>query len=257
MSTVADLFSQLGLTPWWEISPSQRFGGNNNGEWGEDFPMRPGTRVGSITAGKVVYVGQPQPGNSIGYVVQVESPDGSLTHYQHLQSATVHEGDTVAPGDVVGLSGGCPSGAYTSTACKWTDSNSTGPHIEVRRASGYSPSGGVWYQQWQDPSGQWNSLAGEEAGSTPADTSGGGSLSGVGGIPAVDPTSSHGCLHYITIPNVPGQNPILICLDSGLALLIRGGLVIAGVIFILAAIAIFAAGNKGVQTVAVDAAKIA
>lgn len=237
MANVAGVFSQLGLPQWWTISPSQRFGANANGEWGEDFPMAPGSRVGSITGGRVVYVGQPSPGSSIGYVVQVESPDGTLTHYQHLQSATVKEGDTVQPGQVVGLSGGCPTGAYTATGCRWTDANSTGPHIEVRRATGYTPSGGVWYQPWVDPQGQWSALAGDGTMELSATSATGG---------------GDGCAHSISI--FPGSS---ICLDAGIAFGIRAGLVIAGLILILAAVAIFAAGNSGVRTVAADVAPAA
>jgi hypothetical protein len=162
MGTAQGIFQQLGLTQWWN-TPTQVFG--KNGEQGTDFGLGGfGVPVGSITAGRVVYVGNGgYPGSSIGQIVQVQSADG-LYHYQHLQSTSLHVGDSVNVGDIVGTSGGCPAGAYGQhPACTRYDQYSTGEHIEVRWSPTYDPTAGIWGQNWQNPLTQFLSLAGTPA----------------------------------------------------------------------------------------------
>ena len=55
--TISQLFSQLGLTQWWQTNRVTQFF-NQNGEMGTDFGLSQfGVNVGSLTGGKVVYVG--------------------------------------------------------------------------------------------------------------------------------------------------------------------------------------------------------
>lgn len=152
MSTVAQIFSQLGLLQWWNQPVTQGYG--QNGEKGTDFGLGGmGKPVGSISSGKVVYVGDGgYSGSSIGQIVQVLTPDGKLIHYQHLKDASVTVGETVTPGNVIGHGGGCPVGAYfadpSNNGCTRYDQFSTGQHIEVRESDSYNPGAGVWSQHW-------------------------------------------------------------------------------------------------------------
>lgn len=174
MANPAGVFQQDGLVPWWNY-PTQTWG--INGEQGTDFGLGGfGVPVGSLTAGRVVYVGDGgYPGSSIGQIVQVQSSDG-LYHYQHLQTANVQVGQTVNVGDILGTSGGCPVGAYgNGTSCTRYDQYSTGEHIEVRWSPTYNPASGVWGQNWQNPLSQFLALSGSQAqtgNSTTSSTSG-------------------------------------------------------------------------------------
>ena len=163
--TVKDIFQQLGLVEWW--APDRitwPFG--SPGEYGNDYGLgKFGVPVGSVTSGRVIYVGDGGYANSsIGQIVQVLNSDGSLVHYQHLRSANVKVGQNIAVGDIVGTGGGCPVGAYppgdVGQGCTRYDQYSTGQHIEVRFSYKYNPNGGVWLQNWIDGAGIFQALAG-------------------------------------------------------------------------------------------------
>lgn len=151
-TNVLAAFTARGLIQWWN-NPTQVWG--QNGEKGTDYGMGgTGKPVGAIAPGTVVYVGNGgYPGSSIGEVIQILAPDGSLTHYQHMMTSSVVVGQKVYVGEVVGLGGGCPVGAYSSDGehCTWYDKWSTGQHIEVRYSPTYVPALGVWSQAWIDP----------------------------------------------------------------------------------------------------------
>lgn len=138
--TIAQHFQQQGLVQWWQ-NPTQRFGqgsGQYGTEEGTDFAVSLGTPIGSITSGKVLYVGTGGYNDpSLGYIVQVQGSNGSILHYQHLKSTNLKAGQTVGIGSVIGLSGGQP-GRFSS-----------GPHIEVRYANNYGGST-MWLQHWLD-----------------------------------------------------------------------------------------------------------
>lgn len=140
--TTAQLFQQLGLPQWWN-HPTQRFGQTDvvgGIEQGTDFLLPHGSKVGSISSGKVVYVGTGGYNDpSLGKIVQIQGADGSIVHYQHLASSGLKVGQLVQPGSLIGLSGG-QRGRFSS-----------GPHLEVRYASIYSFNSGVWSQHWIDP----------------------------------------------------------------------------------------------------------
>lgn len=165
--TISQLFSQLGLTQWWQTNRVTQFFGAN-GEAGTDFGLGQfGASVGSLTSGKVVYVGNGgYPGSSIGQIVQILTPSNMLVHYQHLMTSNVTVGQQVLPGTVIGTGGGCPAGAYpnplsSSQGCTRYDQFSSGQHIEVRVSNSYNPSGGVWSQAWTNPLSTFQQLAGQ------------------------------------------------------------------------------------------------
>jgi hypothetical protein len=165
--TISQLFSQLGLTQWWQTNRVTQFFGQN-GEAGTDFGLGQfGVNVGSLTAGKVVYVGNGgYQGSSIGQIVQVLTPSNMLVHYQHLMTSNVQVGQQVLPGTVIGTGGGCPVGSYpnplsSSQGCTRYDQYSSGQHIEVRVSNSYNPSGGVWSQNWVNPLSTFGQLAGQ------------------------------------------------------------------------------------------------
>lgn len=140
--STTQLFQLNGLPQWWN-HPTQRFGQTDvtgGVEEGTDFAIPFGSKIGSITAGKVLYVGKGGYNDpSLGTVVQVQSVDGSIMHYQHLNSSNLKVGQQIGVGTVIGFSGGS-RGRF-----------STGPHIEVRYASIYGLNAGIWSQKWIDP----------------------------------------------------------------------------------------------------------
>jgi hypothetical protein len=179
MTTITQQFQQAGLVPWWNATVTQAF--NGAGEKGTDFGLGSFNQpVGSLTGGKVVYVGDGgYPGSSIGQIVQVLTPNGDLIHYQHLYSSNVVLGQNIQIGTVIGHGGGCPVNCYpanfTGNSCTCTDQYSTGQHIEVRYATGYDASKGVWSQNWIRPLSTFQNLGnGTASGVLPATSGGGG-----------------------------------------------------------------------------------
>ena len=246
MTTAADVFSAKGLTPWWQANVTQQFGGNANGEWGTDFAIAPNTPIGSVTDGRVVFVGPDpnHPQSSIGQIVQVQAPDGSLFHYQHLRASSVQVGQSVAVGDTLGLSGGCPVGGYaTGGGCSFTDAYSTGPHIEVRYSPSYNAAAGFWYQAWQDPLAIFRQYAGasvDGASVAAASVTPGATLSTTGTQPPPG-TFSPNCKHSI---GIAGAN---ICMDPAIDFSARAALLLAGAAFIGFGVITFLAGHEDLR----------
>ena len=79
---------------------------------GVDIGVSVGTPVRCTGSGTVVMA---QYSNSYGYVVEVDHGNGYQTLYAHNAQLTVEEGDYVAQGDIVALSG--------------NTGDSTGPHV--------------------------------------------------------------------------------------------------------------------------------
>lgn len=184
MTTVAQAFAGLNLPEWWNLHISQFFG--QNSEEGEDYNFGSfGRPVGSITGGRVVYVGDGgYPGSSIGQIVQILTPGGQLIHYQHLMTSNVLKGQIVQVGTVIGTGGGCPVGAYGSgTSCTRTDQFSTGEHIEVRYAPNYNAGGGVWSQAWQAPASIFKAMAGQATTDVASASSNANAATGAGSPP--------------------------------------------------------------------------
>ncbi|MEU9763128.1 LysM peptidoglycan-binding domain-containing M23 family metallopeptidase [Streptomyces sp. NPDC047985] len=89
---------------------------------GIDFPVFTGTSVKAITSGTVVTAGW---GGAYGNQVVIKHADGRYSQYGHLSSISVSAGQSVSPGQQIGLSG--------------STGNSTGPHLhfEVRTGPAY------------------------------------------------------------------------------------------------------------------------
>jgi murein DD-endopeptidase MepM/ murein hydrolase activator NlpD len=90
----------------------------HNRHFGLDLGVPIGTNVKSTMPGKVIHAGW----NNEGYGNLVIIENGPYqTYYAHLSSIPVKVGDTVNPGQVIGISG--------------STGNSTGPHLhyEIRR----------------------------------------------------------------------------------------------------------------------------
>ncbi|MFD6416557.1 M23 family metallopeptidase [Streptomyces sp. NPDC060194] len=89
---------------------------------GVDFHAASGTEVVSVGHGTVVETGW---GGAYGNNVVIKMHDGTYTQYGHLTSATVSVGQTVTPGQQIGISG--------------STGNSTGPHLhfEARTSEEY------------------------------------------------------------------------------------------------------------------------
>ncbi|MFF0560437.1 M23 family metallopeptidase [Streptomyces sp. NPDC004266] len=89
---------------------------------GIDFHAAYGTRVVSVGSGTVVEAGW---GGAYGNNIVIRMNDGTYTQYGHLSSIEVYVGQTVEPGQQIGISG--------------STGNSTGPHLhfEARTSSEY------------------------------------------------------------------------------------------------------------------------
>ncbi|TGA89926.1 M23 family metallopeptidase, partial [Streptomyces palmae] len=69
---------------------------------GVDFPVASGTTVRAIGSGEVVSAGW---GGAYGNQVVIRHADGKYSQYAHLSSLSVSAGQTVTPGQQLGLSG--------------------------------------------------------------------------------------------------------------------------------------------------------
>ncbi|MEU0402690.1 M23 family metallopeptidase [Streptomyces sp. NPDC006197] len=89
---------------------------------GVDFHAAYGTRVVSVGSGTVVEAGW---GGAYGNNIVIRMNDGTYTQYGHLSSIGVYVGQTVEPGQQIGISG--------------STGNSTGPHLhfEARTSPEY------------------------------------------------------------------------------------------------------------------------
>jgi len=163
LQSVQQLLQSLGEPKWWGHR-TQGFKGSQHP--GNDFGIPLRSPIASVSSGRVVYSQRmnSDPTSAVGWIVQVENSDGSLFHYHHLYSSAVHVGDYVQAGQVLGLSGGCPQGAYGTKGCTRFDKYSNGPHIEVRYSPNYDPSRSHWQQNWSDPMPAILAYAGSGAG---------------------------------------------------------------------------------------------
>ncbi|MHC5908734.1 M23 family metallopeptidase, partial [Streptomyces sp. S6] len=97
------------------VSTGYRSGGSlwsSGSHTGIDFHAATGTPVHAVGLGTVVETGW---GGAYGNQIVVRMNDGTYTQYGHLSSISVSVGQTVAPGELIGLSG--------------ATGNVTGPHL--------------------------------------------------------------------------------------------------------------------------------
>ncbi|MEU6545110.1 M23 family metallopeptidase [Streptomyces sp. NPDC046859] len=107
------------------VSTAYRSGGavwSSGSHTGIDFHAASGTSVHAVGAGTVVEAGW---GGAYGNNVVIKMNDGTYTQYGHLSSVGVSVGQTVTPGQQIGLSG--------------ATGNVTGPHLhfEARTTAEY------------------------------------------------------------------------------------------------------------------------
>lgn len=107
------------------VSTGYRSGGavwSSGSHTGVDFHAASGTSVHAVGAGTVVEAGW---GGAYGNQVVIKMNDGMYTQYGHLSSIGVSVGQTVTPGEQIGLSG--------------ATGNVTGPHLhfEARTTAEY------------------------------------------------------------------------------------------------------------------------
>ncbi|MEW2416684.1 M23 family metallopeptidase [Streptomyces sp. NPDC046866] len=86
---------------------------------GIDFHAASGTSVHAVGAGTVVEAGW---GGAYGNNVVIRHNDGTYTQYGHMSSLSVSVGETVTPGQQIGLSG--------------STGNSSGPHLHFEARTG-------------------------------------------------------------------------------------------------------------------------
>jgi murein DD-endopeptidase MepM/ murein hydrolase activator NlpD len=81
---------------------------------GEDFAVSVGTPLGAMSTGTVVFAGAE---SGYGNIVKIRYWDGTVSFYGHMSSVSVNSGQTLEPGEIVGLSG--------------NTGHSTGPHLHL------------------------------------------------------------------------------------------------------------------------------
>ncbi|ATZ24006.1 M23 family metallopeptidase [Streptomyces lavendulae] len=86
---------------------------------GIDFHADEGTTVHAVGAGTIVEAGW---GGAYGNNIVIKHNDGTYTQYGHLLSLSVSVGETVTPGQQIGLSG--------------STGNSSGPHLHFEARTG-------------------------------------------------------------------------------------------------------------------------
>ncbi|MCX5193899.1 M23 family metallopeptidase [Streptomyces sp. NBC_00249] len=104
------------------ISTSYGAGGgmwSSGSHTGVDFHAASGTTVHAVGAGTVVEAGW---GGAYGNNVVIRHNDGTYTQYGHMDSLSVSAGETVTPGQQIGLSG--------------STGNSSGPHLHFEARTG-------------------------------------------------------------------------------------------------------------------------
>jgi murein DD-endopeptidase MepM/ murein hydrolase activator NlpD len=99
----------------WQGLVSCEFGTGYAGHAGMDLAVPVGTEVRAIAAGKVLYTKMGTTG--YGYHVVINHGGGIVTLYAHNSQILVSEGQTVAQGEVIALSG--------------RTGRSTGPHVHL------------------------------------------------------------------------------------------------------------------------------
>ncbi|MFD9905160.1 M23 family metallopeptidase [Streptomyces sp. NPDC059063] len=104
------------------VSTSYKAGGgmwSSGSHTGIDFHAASGTSVHAVGAGTVVEAGW---GGAYGNNVVIKMNDGTYTQYGHMSSLSVTVGQTVTPGQQIGLSG--------------STGNSSGPHLHFEARTG-------------------------------------------------------------------------------------------------------------------------
>ncbi|MFJ6249757.1 MULTISPECIES: M23 family metallopeptidase [unclassified Streptomyces] len=104
------------------VSTGYRTGGSlwsSGSHSGVDFHAAYGSRVVSVGSGTVVEAGW---GGAYGNNIVIRMHDGTYTQYGHLSSIGVYVGQTVEPGQQIGISG--------------STGNSTGPHLHFEARTG-------------------------------------------------------------------------------------------------------------------------
>jgi murein DD-endopeptidase MepM/ murein hydrolase activator NlpD len=81
---------------------------------GDDFGTPVGTPLASMSTGTVLFAGWE---GGFGNKVEIQYWDGTVSVYGHMSQISVSVGDSVSPGDIVGLSG--------------NTGHSTGPHLHL------------------------------------------------------------------------------------------------------------------------------
>ena len=97
------------------------FGGADNHR-GIDLAAPKGTRIYASRAGEVVYAGWDSRGG--GNYVSIDHGDGYKTHYMHMESISVKEGQIVQRGQIIGYVGttGASTGYHLHFAVrKWNE----------------------------------------------------------------------------------------------------------------------------------------
>ncbi|MFF9897581.1 M23 family metallopeptidase [Streptomyces longispororuber] len=104
------------------VSTSYKAGGamwSSGSHTGIDFHAASGTSVQAVGAGTVVEAGW---GGAYGNNIVIKMNDGTYTQYGHLSSINVTVGQSVTPGQQIGLSG--------------STGNSSGPHLHFEARTG-------------------------------------------------------------------------------------------------------------------------
>lgn len=140
------IFSRGGTAPispfngFGNIKPSSGLGAPREGgsaHNGEDFPVPAGTQIVAPMQGTVVAAFSNARG---GNQVRLRMADGAIVGFAHLNSIDVKQGDTISPGQQLGLSG--------------ATGHATGPHVHMTvEVGGKKVSPSAYFKTASVPSG--------------------------------------------------------------------------------------------------------
>jgi hypothetical protein len=119
---------------------------------GEDFPVPVGTNIVAPMAGEVVSVFSNARG---GNQLRVKLADGSTWGFAHLSNTSVRQGDKIAAGDVIALSGntGHTTGSHVHVTVKDASGKLVSPshYFATAKAPSGLPSGPAYVSTADDP----------------------------------------------------------------------------------------------------------
>ena len=221
---------------------------NTTAHSGIDLSMPPGSMIAAPMPGTIVSSGKHAWGGQVDEQVTIAGQPYVLS-WLHLSGETVRPGQQVQAGQLLGYSGSAPAGYYSGPPSAANHTHFEVTHGTVPPYTGYNPHNPT--SQSYPVSGAWLLTAWQladptNAGSGPPGVNGFAGLAGAQAMLNEQGQASGPCAHSISIPYPGGTGTI--CLDAGLDVLIRGTLILGGIVLVVMAFVLLALGNPEVQT---------
>jgi murein DD-endopeptidase MepM/ murein hydrolase activator NlpD len=231
-------------TPWYDLPISNGYsttaipGNWDSPHYAVDIPTPYATPITDLLAGTVVKSDYAPWGGE----VFVKLANGLQEYFYHLSSLNVSVGQSVQPGQLIGLSGGQNSGGNHPVSSLY----SSGPHVHFGITNGQVVNSGPAGQQYYgiDPT---SIISAAKAGTLAGVGNGGTSINTTTGYSITDPTGISQAINSLN-STLEGVNQIGTFAQNTNTFLnntdwkdvgIRGGLILIGVIILLLGIYLF------------------